>query len=246
MLRTWPVRLSAIRLTLSVRSFQVPPTPSTRAWPPSLPSVPTSRATRVTSELKEASWPTMVLTILPIRRNSPRSGRPSISTFMDWVRSPLATAPMTRATSAVGWTRSSISSLTERRLASQLPEALPTRPRSLMRPSLPTTRPSRLNSVVIWPLSSTTSLKLRAISASRPSQSSGRRTEKSPRRKARMAAAIVWRSRFLRCASVSMAIPPLAADYANSGTAARHENAQKPREFRAEKESGCMPGGLQE
>jgi len=43
-----------------------------------------------------------------------------------------------------------------------------------------------------------------------------------------------------------MAIPPLAADYANSGTAARHENAQKPQEFRAEKESGCMPGGLQE
>ena len=27
MLRTWPVRLSAIRLTLSVRSFQVPATP---------------------------------------------------------------------------------------------------------------------------------------------------------------------------------------------------------------------------
>ena len=28
MLRTWPVRFSAIRLTLSVRSFQVPATPS--------------------------------------------------------------------------------------------------------------------------------------------------------------------------------------------------------------------------
>src|SRR5256885_1960058 len=35
--------------TLSVRSFHVPATPSTLAWPPSLPSVPTSRATRVTS-----------------------------------------------------------------------------------------------------------------------------------------------------------------------------------------------------
>ena len=54
MLRTWPVRLAAIRLTLSVRSFQVPATPFTRAWPPSLPSVPTSRATRVTSEVKLA------------------------------------------------------------------------------------------------------------------------------------------------------------------------------------------------
>ena len=56
MLRTWPVRLPAIRLTLSVRSFQVPATPLTLAWPPSLPSVPTSRATRVTSEAKEESW----------------------------------------------------------------------------------------------------------------------------------------------------------------------------------------------
>ena len=37
-------------LTVSVRSFQVPATPGTCAWPPSLPSVPTSRATRVTSD----------------------------------------------------------------------------------------------------------------------------------------------------------------------------------------------------
>ncbi len=55
MLRTWPVRLLAIELTLSVRSFQVPATPGTCAWPPSRPSVPTSRATRVTSEAKELS-----------------------------------------------------------------------------------------------------------------------------------------------------------------------------------------------
>src|SRR3990172_6084857 len=46
MLRTWPVRFAAIEFTLSVRSFQTPPTPFTWAWPPSLPSVPTSRATR--------------------------------------------------------------------------------------------------------------------------------------------------------------------------------------------------------
>ena len=50
MLRTWVVRLPAMELTLSVRSFQVPATPRTSAWPPSLPSVPTSRATRVTSD----------------------------------------------------------------------------------------------------------------------------------------------------------------------------------------------------
>ena len=55
MLRTWPVRLAAMKLTLSVRSFQVPATPRTSAWPPSLPSVPTSRATRVTSAAKERS-----------------------------------------------------------------------------------------------------------------------------------------------------------------------------------------------
>ena len=34
MLRTWAVRLPAIELTLSVRSFQVPATPGTCAWPP--------------------------------------------------------------------------------------------------------------------------------------------------------------------------------------------------------------------
>ena len=55
MLRTWPVRLHAIELTLSVRSFHVPATPRTMAWPPSLPSVPTSRATRVTSPAKALS-----------------------------------------------------------------------------------------------------------------------------------------------------------------------------------------------
>ena len=54
---------------------------------------------------------------------------------------------MTRATSAVGCTMSSIRSLTERTLDSQLPVALRTWPRSPMRPSLPTTRLSRSNSL---------------------------------------------------------------------------------------------------
>ena len=53
--RTWLVRLPAMKFTLSVRSFHVPATPFTRAWPPRLPSVPTSRATRVTSEANELS-----------------------------------------------------------------------------------------------------------------------------------------------------------------------------------------------
>src|SRR5688572_3291070 len=51
MLRTCAVRLPAIWLTDSVSSFQTPDTPFTCAWPPSLPSVPTSRATRVTSDV---------------------------------------------------------------------------------------------------------------------------------------------------------------------------------------------------
>ena len=71
MLRTWPVRFAAMAFTLSVRSFQVPPTPSTCAWPPSLPSVPTSRATRVTSEAKELSWSTMTLIVFLSSRISP-------------------------------------------------------------------------------------------------------------------------------------------------------------------------------
>ena len=55
MLRTWAVRFDAIELTESVKSFHVPATPSTLAWPPSRPSVPTSRATRVTSPAKALS-----------------------------------------------------------------------------------------------------------------------------------------------------------------------------------------------
>ncbi len=55
MLRTCAVRLPAIELTESVRSFQVPATPCTSACPPSLPSVPTSRATRVTSDANDPS-----------------------------------------------------------------------------------------------------------------------------------------------------------------------------------------------
>ncbi len=55
MLRTWLVKLPASWLTLSVRSFHVPATPGTVAWPPSFPSVPTSRATRVTSAVNVRS-----------------------------------------------------------------------------------------------------------------------------------------------------------------------------------------------
>src|SRR5262249_60864299 len=50
MLRTCAVRFPAMKFTLSVRSFHVPATPGTCAWPPSLPSVPTSREGKLRSE----------------------------------------------------------------------------------------------------------------------------------------------------------------------------------------------------
>ena len=92
MLRTWSVRLPASVFTLSVRSFHTPETPSTFAWPPSLPSVPTSRATRVTSAENDRSWSTIVLMVSLSRSTSPRT-----STVIFWDRSPLATAVVTSA-----------------------------------------------------------------------------------------------------------------------------------------------------
>ena len=53
-----------MRFTLSVSSFHTPPTSivTAAAWP-SLPSVPTSRATRVSSETNPLSWSTMALMV---------------------------------------------------------------------------------------------------------------------------------------------------------------------------------------
>ena len=50
--RTWLVRFAASWFTLSVRSRHRPAAPGTRAWPPSLPSMPTSRAMLVTWSAK--------------------------------------------------------------------------------------------------------------------------------------------------------------------------------------------------
>ncbi len=61
--RTWAVRFPAMVFTESVSSFHTPATPGTCACPPSAPSVPTSRATRVTSEENADSWSTIVLTV---------------------------------------------------------------------------------------------------------------------------------------------------------------------------------------
>src|SRR6202045_421434 len=81
-----------MKLTLSVRSFQVPATPGTSACPPSLPSVPTSRATRVTSEANALSWSTIVLMVSLSCRISPLT-----LTVIFFDRSPPAIAVATSA-----------------------------------------------------------------------------------------------------------------------------------------------------
>ncbi len=90
--RSCVVRFDAMMFTLSVRSFHVPATPRTFACPPSLPSVPTSRATRVTSAANDESWSTMVLTVFFNSRISPLT-----STVILRDRSPAATALVTSA-----------------------------------------------------------------------------------------------------------------------------------------------------
>ena len=83
-----------MEFTESVRSFQVPDTPCTSAWPPRRPSVPTSRATRVTSEANEPSWSTMVLITSLICRISPFT-----STVIFFPRSPFASTESLRSRS---------------------------------------------------------------------------------------------------------------------------------------------------
>ena len=80
----------------------------------------------------------MVFTTRAVCRNSPFSERPSTSSAMVCDRSPLATEPMTRATSVDGCTRSPISPLTDSRHSAQRPDADPRLARWLILPSLPT------------------------------------------------------------------------------------------------------------
>jgi hypothetical protein len=94
MFRTCTVRLVAMPFTESVSSAQTPETPRTWAWPPSRPSVPTSRATRVTSSANPDSWSTMVLNVCLSWSISPCA-----STVTLRVRSPRATAVVTMAMS---------------------------------------------------------------------------------------------------------------------------------------------------
>src|SRR5437763_12731229 len=76
----------------------------------------------------------------------------------------------------------------------------------------------RASSRIIWSLSSTTSLKVVAISPSTPVRSSGRRTEKSPRLKARSAISNRFASKVDGSeagASCSIGIPPTSLSVAD-------------------------------
>ena len=141
MLRTWPVRLLAMKLTLSVRSFQVPPTPGTCAWPPSLPSVPTSRATRVTSPANALSWSTIVLMVSLSSRISPFT-----STVILRDKSPRATAVVTSAMLRTCAVRLPAMALTESVRSFQVPATPGTTACPPSLPSVPTSRATRVTS----------------------------------------------------------------------------------------------------
>ena len=141
MLRTWAVRLPAMELTLSVRSFQVPATPCTSAWPPSSPSVPTSRATRVTSPAKVLSWSTMVLMVFFSSRISPAT-----STVIFFDRSPMATAVVTSAMLRTWAVRLPAMEFTESVSVFQVPATPGTSAWPPSLPSVPTSRATRVTS----------------------------------------------------------------------------------------------------
>ncbi len=141
MLRTWPVRLLAIRLTFCVRSFQVPDTPCTSAWPPSLPSVPTSRATRVTSAANERSWSTIVLMVFFSSSSSPFT-----STVIFFDRSPRATAVVTSAMLRTWPVRLPAIEFTESVRSFQVPATPCTSAWPPSLPSVPTSRATRVTS----------------------------------------------------------------------------------------------------
>ena len=99
---------------------------------------------------------------------------------MVWDRSPCATAPMTRAVSLVGWTRSSIRALIEPIESFQSPLTSPRFARCFSFPSLPTDWRKRASSSAMPSFRSTTSLNASDSFPGNPVQSSGRRTEPSP------------------------------------------------------------------
>ena len=139
--RTWLVRFDAIMFTESVRSFQVPPTPLTSACPPSLPSVPTSRATRVTSKANEFNCSTIVLMVFLRSRISPFT---SMATVFE--RSPDATAFVTSAILRTWAVRLPVIWFTESVRSFQVPATPGTNACPPNLPSVPTSRATLVTS----------------------------------------------------------------------------------------------------
>jgi len=141
MLRTCPVRFPAIELTESVRSFHVPATPGTLACPPNRPSLPTSRATRVTSPAKAFSWSTIVLIVSLSSRISPLT-----LTVIFFERSPLAIAVATSAMLRTCPVKLLAMELTESVRSFQVPATPGTCAWPPSLPSVPTSRATRVTS----------------------------------------------------------------------------------------------------
>src|SRR5579875_2364029 len=175
MLRTWLVRLPASWFTLSVRSFQVPDTPWTSAWPPSFPPVPTSRATLVTSAAKAESWSTIVLMVSFSSAISPRT-----STWIFWERSPVATAVVTRAMSRTWSVSRAAIEFTESVRSRQVPATPLTRAWPPSFPSVPTSRATLVTSSAKAESWSTIVLMVSFSSATSPRASTVIFWERSP------------------------------------------------------------------
>src|SRR5688572_26334970 len=143
---------------------------------------------------------------------------------MVWDKSPLATAPITRAVSEIGWTRQSMRLLTALTRWAQPPPILALGRRSLILPSLPTARLMRLRSEVESSINSATSLNVSATLPAVLSQWTGRRAEKSPFLNAVRARRISRRSASLPVGCA----PPLAAVGADRRCAWPSEAAAAP------------------
>ena len=103
---------------------------------------------------------------------------------MVWERSPLATEPITRATSVDGCTNSPIRLFTDSTHCAHPPDAHPRLARSLILPSFPTALLIRSNSMARRWLNLKMSFIVSTILPAMPVWSTGSRTEKSPSRNA--------------------------------------------------------------
>jgi len=163
-------------------------------------------------------------------------GRPSVSSGIDWVRSPFATDPITRVTSAVGRTRSLMSEFTESTQVPHDPVTFPIEARAPILPSLPTTLLRRCRSFVRRSFCSMISFNVEAISPGMPPRLSRRRTPNSPFRNALSVLKSVSLNtessvRSLTCMQASFTSPQLHPQPMSSecspGSSAEHGNRVK-------------------